>query len=274
MTIQDISCLGRCSLTVALPILSAMGFETAIVPTAVLSTHTQFNGFTFHDLTDEMEKIKDHWVKEKFTFDTIYTGYLGSQRQIEIVKSFFETFHGEKTVNIVDPAMADNGRLYVGFDEAFAKEMLSLCIHADVCLPNISEAALMLGTPYPGEDASEETIDSLLRGLRAAGCRMPVITGVTLDDGTFGFVGLNTITGEFFRYGNKKVPFKSHGTGDVFASTFTGALTGGRNVYDSLCIAADYTAACIMNTYNEPVPCTYSVNFEAEIPYLLKRMKE
>ena len=130
ITIQDVSCLGKCSLTVALPIISAMGVETAIIPTAVLSTHTQFSGFTFHDLTDEMDPIKDHWKKEGFKFDAIYTGYLGSDRQIQIVSDYFDTFKSEGTVIVMDPAMADNGKLYAGFDEAFAKKMATLCAKA------------------------------------------------------------------------------------------------------------------------------------------------
>lgn len=269
-SIQDISCIGKCSLTVALPIISAAGIETSIVPTAVLSTHTQFSGFTFRDLTDDMEPIRDHWIKEGFKFDAIYTGYLGSLRQIEIVKSYFKAFAGEGTVKIVDPAMADNGNLYVGFDSAFAKEMTSLCAESDIALPNISEAVFMLGEDYPGEDASENITKELLKKLAEKGVRFPVITGVTLSDGTFGFIGFDSAKNEFISYGTEKVPYKSHGTGDVYASAFTGALVNGKSIYDALVIAADYTAACIRNTYNDPGKVNYAVNFELELPYYLK----
>ncbi len=269
-TIQDISCIGKCSLTVALPIISAMGIETAIVPTAVLSTHTMFKDFTFRDLTDDMEPIRDHWVKEGFKFDAIYTGYLGSLRQIEIVKEYFKAFAPEGTCKIVDPAMADNGNLYVGFDRSFALEMGSLCKEADIALPNISEAAFMLGTDYPGEDAPEDVTRDMLKRLADAGIKFPVITGVTLKDGSFGFIGLDTARDEFISYGTEKVPYKSHGTGDVYASAFTGSLVSGKSIYDSLVIAADYTTACIRNTYNDPDHVNYAVNFELEIPYLLK----
>ncbi|MBP8967751.1 MAG: pyridoxamine kinase [Lachnospiraceae bacterium] len=269
-TIQDISCIGKCSLTVALPIISATGIETAIVPTAVLSTHTQFSGFTFRDLTDDMEPIRDHWKKEGFRFDALYTGYLGSLRQIDIVKSYFKEFGGEGTVKIVDPAMADNGKLYYGFDEAFAREMGTLCAESDIALPNISEAVLMLGEEYPGEDASEETVKDLLRKLAGIGIKFPVVTGVTLSNGTFGFIGYDSAKDEFISYGIEKVPYKSHGTGDVYASAFTGALVNGKSIYDSLVIAANYTTACIKNTYNDPEKVNYAVNFELEIPYLLK----
>ncbi|MCR4791552.1 MAG: pyridoxamine kinase [Lachnospiraceae bacterium] len=269
-SIQDISCIGKCSLTVALPIISAAGIETAIVPTAVLSTHTQFKGFTFRDLTDDLEPIRDHWIKEGFRFDAIYTGYLGSLRQIEIVKSFFKAFAKEGTYRIVDPAMADNGTLYVGFDNAFALEMAGLCAEADIALPNISEAVLMLGEEYPGEDASEEIVRDLLKKLSAKGIKFPVITGATLSDGSFGFIGYDSAKDEFISYGNEKVPTKSHGTGDVYASAFTGALINGKSVYDALVIAADYTSACIRNTYNDPDRVSYAVNFELELPYYLK----
>ena len=270
ISIQDVSCLGKCSLTVALPIISAMGVETTIIPTAVLSTHTMFQGFTFRDLTDDMDPIKDHWKKEGFKFDAIYTGYLGSERQINIVADFFDTFKSEGTVIVMDPAMADNGKLYPGFDNNFAKNMASLCAKADIILPNISEACLMLGEAYPGEDADEETVKGLLLKLSELGARYSVITGTEFADGTFGFTGYDKKTKEFFKYGTKKVPWKSHGTGDVFASAATGALMNGFNVYDSLKVAADYTCACINNTYEDPDKVDYAVNFEAEIPYLLK----
>ncbi len=274
MTIQDISCIGKCSLTVALPIISAAGIETAIVPTAVLSTHTQFKGFTFRDLTDDMEPIRDHWKKEGFKFNAIYTGYLGSERQIEIVKSYFNEFSSADTVKIVDPAMADGGVLYVGFDEHFAREMGKLCGCADIILPNISEAALMLGEEYPGEDADEETVKALLLKLAELGSKIVVITGATLSDGSFGFIGYNVDKKEFFKYGTKKVPHRSHGTGDVFASAFTGALVNGFSVYDALSIAADYTAACIKNTYLDPEKVDYAVNFELELPYYISRLSK
>ncbi len=272
MTIQDISCIGKCSLTVALPIISAAGIETAIVPTAVLSTHTQFKGFTFRDLTDDMEPIRDHWIKEGFDFDAIYTGYLGSKRQIDIVKSYFESFAKPGTYKVVDPAMADGGKLYVGFDEAFAKEMAKLCGDADIILPNISEACFLLGEEYPGEEADEATVKDLLLKLAELGSKIVVITGTCLDDGSFGFIGYDVEKKEFFKYGTEKVPHKSHGTGDIFASAFTGALVNGFSVYDSLSIAADYTAACIRNSYEDPEKVDYAVNFELELPYYIKRL--
>ena len=274
MTIQDISCIGKCSLTVALPIISSFGIETAIVPTAILSTHTQFSGFTFRDLTDDMEPIREHWKKEGFEFSAIYTGYLGSERQIAIVREYIKDFKSGDTMVIVDPVMADNGKLYAGFDDSFPKKMAGLCKEADVILPNLSEAALMLGVPYPGEDAAPEVTKKLLKGLAEFCDGLVVITGVTLADKAFGYMGLDVAKNEFFEYGNPKVPFKSHGTGDIFASTFTGAAARGIPTCDALRLAADYVTACIKNTYEDPNRINYAVNFEAELPGLHKMISE
>lgn len=270
LSIQDISCLGKCSLTVALPIISAMGVETAIVPTAVLSTHTMFHNFTFKDLTKDMNGIKNHWIAEGFAFDAIYTGYLGSKEQVRIVTDYFHAFKTKNNYIIVDPAMADNGKLYTGFTPDFALEMAKLCGEADIILPNISEACFMLGKEYIGEDAAPDQVKELLLALTDLGAKTVVITGVKFGENDFGFMGYNTETKEFFQYATEEIPMKSHGTGDVFASTFTGALMNDFSVFDALKIAADFTCACIRNSYNDPEAVNYAVNFEAEIPLLLK----
>jgi pyridoxine kinase len=270
MSIQDISCLGKCSLTVALPIISAMGVETSIVPTAVLSTHTQFSNFTFRDLTDDLNSIKEHWIKEGFKFDALYTGYLGSKEQVNIVSGFFDSFSNENNYIVVDPAMADNGKLYSGFSPDFPFEIAKLCKKADIILPNISEACFMLGEKYIGEDASVSEVKKLLLKLDTLGAGTSIITGVKFENSTFGFMGYDNKTGRFFSYATEEIPIKSHGTGDVFASTFTGALMNNFSIFDSLKIAADFTCACIKNTYNDPNAVNYAVNFESEIPYLLQ----
>lgn len=270
LSIQDISCLGKCSLTVALPIISAMGIETSIVPTAVLSTHTKFNNFTFRDLTGDMEGIKSHWLSEGFRFDAIYTGYLGSREQVDIVSDFFTAFGNSDNYIIVDPAMADNGKMYTGFTTDFAITMSKLCSKADIILPNISEACFMLNREYVGENASPETIKELLLELIKLGSKYAVITGVTLPNGELGFIGYDSSNKDFFMYGTKEVHIKSHGTGDVFASTFTGALMNDYSVFDALKIAADFTYLCIEDTYKDPNAVDYAVNFETQIPNLLK----
>ena len=186
LTIQDLSCLGKCSLTVALPILSCAGIETCVLPTAVLSTQTVgMTGFTFHDLTAEIEPIYTHWKKEGLTFDAIYTGYLGSFEQIELVEKMFETLGDEKTELIVDPAMADHGKLYYGFTPEFALRMGKLCGKADLILPNLTEACFMLGEAYP-ESYDRAYIQSLLKKLCALGAKKAALTGVSYEEGKVG----------------------------------------------------------------------------------------
>ena len=186
LSIQDISCVGKCSLTVALPIISAAGIETSILPTAVLSTHTLFKNFTFRDLTDDIPAITEHWLAEKITFDGIATGYLGSFRQIELVEKIFENFTRDGVLRFVDPAMGDNGKLYVGFDEAFARRMGQLCGKADIIVPNLTEAAFMLGEKFMESGYSAGDIRSLLKRLCELGCPVAVLTGVSPEAGKCG----------------------------------------------------------------------------------------
>ena len=210
VTIQDISCVGKCSITVALPIISAMGVECAILPTAVLSTHTQFQGFTVKDLQDQIEPISAHWQKEKFHFDAIYTGYLASAGQIELVKNFFEAFGASDTLRFVDPAMADDGRLYAGFDAAFPKAMASLCGVADVIVPNLTEACLMTGTEYR-TDYDDAYVEALLKKLAALGTRRAVVlTGVTTVPGKTGVTGMDVATGQIFGFSHDRHRFVLH----------------------------------------------------------------
>ncbi len=272
VTIQDISCVGKCSLTVALPIISAMGVETAILPTAVLSTHTMFQNYTFKDLTDQMRPIAAHWKKEQIDFDAIYTGYLGSSDQIEIVADLFEEFRKEDNLIFVDPVMADNGKLYPLFDLAFARKMARLCSLADVIVPNITEACFLTGTEYR-ESLEEKDVELLLHRLAQLGTRKAVVlTGVSLEEGKTGVAGLDVRTGEMFRYIHPRIPVSYHGTGDIFSSTAVGALMNGLSLQDALKIAADYTVACIQETMDNDKEKKYGVNFELVLPQLLKAL--
>lgn len=273
VSIQDISCVGKCSLTVALPILSAMGVETAVVPTAVLSTHTGgFKGFTFHDLTQEIASISAHWKKEGLQFDAIYTGYLGSFEQINLVSQFFDDFGGENTLIFVDPAMADNGNLYPGFTPAFAKEMGKLCGKADVITPNLTEASFMLDVPYIGSGYDEAYIKNLLVKLSGLGAKKTVLTGVSFEPDKVGAMGYDADTGTFFHCFNERVPVHFHGTGDIFSSSCVGALMNGRDLGGALEIAVDYTLECIRQTQKDPDARWYGVNFEAALPMLIRRL--
>lgn len=274
VTVQDISCIGKCSLTVALPIISAMGTETAVIPTALLSTHTAFSDFTFLDLTDQIKPIAEHWKKEGFSFDAIYTGYLGSARQIDIVSDFIDDFGNENNIVFVDPAMADNGKLYTGFDGDFVKEMAKLCAKADVVMPNITEAALMLGEEYVSEGYGEEYIENLLVKLCGMGCKKAVLTGVSYSADKIGAVIYDSEKNEFQSYFNERVSYTSHGTGDVFAGVCVGAAVRGLGLLKAVEIAADYTAECIRLNYNDKNSVRYGVDFETKIPYLLNRLEE
>lgn len=246
LTIQDISCVGQCSLTVALPIISACGLETCVLPSAVLSTHTAgFTGYTFRDLTEDIPAIKDHWVKEGIRFRGIYTGYLGSAQQISYVKDIFKEVGSADCIKIVDPAMADNGNLYPGFDMAFVEQMKSLCAKADYVVPNITESCFLTGTEYKTE-YNRTYIDTLLAELSALGCPNIVLTGVSYAPGKTGVVVYEN--GKYSYYEHDKLSNSCHGTGDIYASAFVGALIRGKSAYDAAKIAADYTVECIKCT--------------------------
>ena len=272
ISIQDISCVGKCSLTVALPIISAMGVETAILPTAVLSTHTVFKDFTFRDLTCDITPIAEHWKREKFNFDAIYTGYLGSFEQLDLVSKFFADFKTPDNLIFVDPVMADNGKLYPGFTPEFAVAMAKLCKQADVVVPNLTEAAFMLGEPCCLAGYDQAYIESTLKKLTAFGAKCAVLTGVSFEAGKVGFMGYDSVKDEFFSYYHRRIDVSFHGTGDVFASTAVGALTRGYDLGSALKIAADYTVDCIERTMADPDHDDYGVEFEKAIPALLKTL--
>ena len=246
LTIQDISCVGQCSLTVALPIISACGIETCVLPSAVLSTHTAgFSGYTFRDLTEDMPAIKDHWVKEGILFDAIYTGYLGSTKQIDYVADIFDSVGSDRCVKIVDPAMADNGNLYPGFDAEFVEAMKKLCGKADFVIPNITEACFLTGVEYKTQ-YDRAYIDTILEKLTALGCRNVIFTGISYEEGQTGVVVYEN--GNYAYYQHEKLSNSCHGTGDIYASAFVGALVRGKTAYDAARIAADYTVECIKET--------------------------
>lgn len=248
VTIQDISCFGKCSLTVALPVMSAMGIETAIIPTAVLSTHTGgFTGYTFRDLTDDIPAITNHWKTLNLKFNAIYTGYLGSAEQVDIVSDFFRDFRTGDNVIIVDPVLGDNGRFYAGFGEDFAEKMSGLCSGADYILPNMTEASFMLKVPYT-ENYDREYVENILRRLAGLGCKIPVLTGVHFDSSRQGVAAYDSMNDKFYYSFSENIERSVHGTGDIFASVFTGAVTLGKDIQTALDIAVNYTVECIKAT--------------------------
>ncbi len=271
VTIQDISCFGKCSITVALPVISAMGVECAVIPTAVLSTHTGgFTGWTFRDLSDDIPAITAHWKQENLAFDGLYTGYLGSPEQAAMIESFIDDF--APPLVFVDPVMGDGGRLYAGFNHTIVDAMKHLCGKADIIVPNLTEATLMLGEDFvrPGE-YDERYIRDLLVRLSALGAKMTAVTGVNYDGKTQGVVGYDSRTGTFTEYFAENLPVQCHGTGDVFSSTMFGALLLGKTLEDSMKIAVDNTVNAIRHTIGD-TNYWYGVKFEECIPDLLRNL--
>lgn len=272
LTIQDISCVGKCSLTTALPIISAMGIETAVIPTAVLSNHTAFSSFTFRDLTEDIPGIYEIWKKEGFQFSAVYSGYLGSIAQIGLVRRSWQDFGGKDTLKIVDPAMADHGKLYAGFSRGFVSEMASLCGEADLILPNLTEGCLMTGHEYR-EDGDEAYYKELLKKLGRLGSGTVIMTGVSLSEGRLGALTYRKSDGSFFFYDNERLPVSFHGTGDIFASCVTGAMALGCTAAEASAIAVDFTLECMKETMKDPDHSWYGVNFESALPWLTDKVR-
>lgn len=254
-------------MTVALPILSACGIETCILPTAVLSTHTGgFQNYTVHDLAGEIPAIIAHWQKEAILFDAVYTGYLGSVQHIALVEQIAETLLKKDGALIVDPAMADNGRLYPAFDNAYVKEMKRLCSRADIILPNLTEACLLSGVSYD-PNCSREDLHAI-RGKLGTDA-MVIMTGIGFRPQE---TGVAIFSGEdFTHYAHRRIDRNFHGTGDIFASAFTGAYLQNGDAFSAAKTAADYTLSCIENTLDD-AEHWYGVKFEPELPGLMRSM--
>jgi len=262
--IHDISGVGKCSLTVALPIISAAGVECSVMPTAVLSTHTGgFSGFTFRDLTEDMLPMAEHWKKEDITFDAFYSGYLGSLAQIDIVRDIFKMFRTPETLVMVDPVMADNGKLYSLFTAEHVKGMAKLCGFADVIVPNRTEAAFMLGREYKSGPMTKDEAEDLLRALATLGAKKVVLTGVFFGNDDLGAACYDTQTGQIDYVLGKRIEGLYHGSGDVFASLLLGALMRGRNLVDAAKTAVDYTCASVRLTAADGTGPRMGVRFES-----------
>jgi pyridoxine kinase len=246
--------------------------ETAILPSAVLSTHTagDFKGYTYRDLTDDIPAILDHWMRQGITFDALYTGYLGSTRQVEMVERIMDTLIVPGGVKIVDPAMADNGKLYAGFDDDYVAAMRRLCARADIILPHITEAAMLTEQAYT-EKQSAAYVSGLLSGLSDISNAAVVLTGVSFDPDNIG--ALSVESGEARYYSHRRIPRMFHGTGDVYASAFTGAYLRGYSLHQAAAIAVDFTSAAIENTVDFPEHW-YGVRFEPVLPMLIERLSQ
>jgi pyridoxine kinase len=251
-----------------------MGIETCVVPTAVLSTHTGgFTGYTYRDLTSDIPDIAKHWKSIDLKFDAVCTGYLGSFEQIKIVSDFFDDFKTDNNLLIVDPVMGDKGRFYTGFTNEFATEMRNLCKKADVILPNLTEASLLLGEEYVDSGYDEEFIKNLLIKLSKLGSKIVVLTGVSFNEASQGVMSYNRETGEFSSYFSENIPGYFHSTGDVFSSTLSGALVKGFDMGKAIQIAVDFTVDCIKHTLGSEKEHWYGVKFEECIPNLIEMTK-
>ncbi|MDR1518237.1 MAG: pyridoxamine kinase [Dysgonamonadaceae bacterium] len=272
VAIHDISGFGKCSLTVALPVLSAAGVETSVIPTAVLSTHTGgIEGFTYRDLTEDLTAFADHWQSLGLTFDALYSGFLGSFRQLEIVSRIFDRFKPENGIILVDPVMADHGKLYSVFPPDFPEGMRKLCAKADIIVPNITEALLLTDKPYEEGPYSEKFIENLLEDLTSLGAKKIVLTGVFFDEEHLGAATYENKRADYVL--SKRIPGAYHGTGDVFGSALLGGLLNDFSLTESTRIAVDFTTASIRRTYEAQTDHRFGVLFEQEIPRFVQNLK-
>ena len=270
--IHDLSGFGRCSLTVAIPILSAMGVQCCPLPTAFLSTHTGgFQGFTFLDMTEELPRIARHWKSLDLRFQAIYSGFLGSERQIDIVADFIRTFRNRDTIVVVDPVMGDDGRAYQTYTPALCAGMCRLAELADVITPNLTEAAFLLNRDYSALDRSEAGLRRLTEELSLGGTRSVALTGASLEVGKTGAMCFDARTGRTQAVQTDFIVHPLHGTGDVFASVLTGALLRGRSLAEAAEQAVEFIRACAVRTVEQDLPLREGVDFEPLLGLLMDR---
>ncbi len=270
--IHDMSGFGRCSLTVAIPILSAMGVQCCPLPTAFLSTHTGgFTGFTFLDMTEEMPKVAAHWKSLDLRFDAIYSGFLGSEAQIDIVEDFIRAFRTPDTVVVIDPVMGDDGAAYQTYTPAMCAGMARLAELADVITPNLTEAAFLLGMDYGDLPRGEVGLRQIVRELSMEGKRSVALTGASLAPGKTGAMCFDAATGETEAVQTDFIAHPLHGTGDVFASVLTGGLVKGKSLTEAAREAVEFIRACAVRTVEQNLPMREGVDFEPLLGLLTER---
>ena len=268
VTIQDLSCFGKCSITVALPVISALGIETVVLPTAVLSTHTgEFEGYTFHPLHNEFRGITEHWKALGIEFDAIYVGYIGSCELIDAVSEFIDKFKKENTVVFIDPAMADNGKFYSGLDDKYAEKLACLCKKADIISPNMTEAMILSGN-CPKGYKNAENIEFIAKSLSKL-CDKVIITGVH-GEKTISTVAYQKNSSSLFAAEKPLYDGVFYGSGDLFASAFIGKFLAGESLSDATKSASDFVNECIINTLDEREKYWYGLKFEQALSKLTK----
>lgn len=284
LTVQDISCVGKCSLTAAIPVISAMGIEVCPLPTAILSNHTAFSSFSFLDLTDKIPEILNEWKKQGFHFDAIYTGYLGSIKQIDLVHKILDEFAQNDTLVVIDPCMADNGKLYTGFSQDFVKQMAKLCGRANVILPNMTEACFLVNQDYDIFTHTNESITKVMAKLLSLGAEQVILKGVEFSKEKIGvaYCSQKLFDNNFSTnennmedmniYFHHRYDENFHGTGDLFASVVTGALVLKKDIKDAVKIACDFVQESIECTLLNPNYNWYGVDFESALRNLPQKL--
>ncbi|MFI3206339.1 MAG: pyridoxamine kinase [Clostridia bacterium] len=275
LTIQDISLVGRCSLTVALPLLSAIGHETVVLPTAILSSQPSgFGEFTHRDLSEDIVPIKNHWASFNLKFDAIYSGFLSSPEQIEMISQIFDEFKTSDSLIIVDPVMGDNGKLYSIVSEKMLEGMKKLCSKADVIIPNLTEASFMLGEKYLESDYDENYVLGIAKKLAKLGAKKIILTGISFERNKIGSFFYDSKTFEHEYIFSEKIDGSFHGTGDIFASVFTGTLLNELNFKKSIVLASDFVKKSIEKTIELGLEKRQGVAFEPVIAELLKKNRK
>lgn len=268
--IQDLSCIGRCSLAVAMSVIPVLGVETAVLPTAILSGHTAFSTYSFVDFTKEAEKIIDQWKAQDFRFDAIYIGYLGSNDLIRMTRRFIHTFRGADTFVILDPAFGDNGKLYTGFDMRYVEELRQLCGEADVILPNVTEACFLLGENYSDDISCSKRLLENANNLLVGRLKNVLITSCRFNEHE---ISLSCTGDTPFIYSHERLSVSMHGTGDLFASVFSGLVTRGQDIEQAARIAADFTCDCIAHSMKKEDRRWYGVDYEDMLGELIRRTR-
>lgn len=274
--INDLSCVGRCSLSVAMPIISACGFESIPLPTGILSAHTEFDGYVCEDFTDKLTPFTEHWKNLGVRFDCICTGYLASLEQAEKIKRFLLDFKKSDTILIVDPVMGDNGRFYSRIDESFISEMRFLCSLADVILPNVTEAQMLCGDDFTEPPYSHSQISELLMKLSQTGAKRIVVTGIESEShpGQIGCAIYDAFGGNANLFFSPKTEGNFPGSGDVFAASFAASFMSGKSFADSVQIAMGFTGESVAKTELAGTERRYGLQFETQIPNLIKAVRK
>lgn len=274
LVIQDISASCQISMNVAVPILSSLNNSTHMLPTALLSTHTGagFEDYTYLDLTSEMSKILDHWKQLGLSFDGVLVGYLGSHKQIEIVKRIIKEFATPEAVIVLDPVMGDHGELYDGFDEEYVQEMRELCQLSTVIIPNLTEAAYLTKIPYQKGPHTSEDVERLMKKMVQLNKKQVVLTGVMLSENEIGAASMTQKDQQVSYAFSPVYPGRFEGTGDVFSSVIAGFLFQQISLDLAMTSAVEYVEKVIKRTLKNRPSLRFGVQFETDLLFLIERL--